>query len=267
MTKFPAAEAASIGELVDLSGKTALVVGGAMGIGLGIVRRLHEAGANVVVSDINGAAAEQAVAEFAEADRLHAVVGDVSDPADAEAMVRAAVDRFGALDIFVNNAGIYGIAPFLELDLETARRTLEVNLLGVMACSQAAARQMIAQGSGGRIIVVSSIESLTPSLVGMGHYGASKHGVAGLLKTMALELAPHGISVNSVAPGGIRTPGLGPLDDDVLDAFEAVVPMGRMGVPDEIGRVALFLASDLATYMTGTQVVVDGGRTLRGAAV
>ncbi|MFD6349526.1 SDR family NAD(P)-dependent oxidoreductase [Streptomyces roseolus] len=266
MTTSSPSDAVSIGELLDLGGKTALVTGGAMGIGLGIVKRLHEAGANVVIADIDKAAAENAVTEIGS-ERVRAAVGDVSDADDAAAMVRTAVEAFGGLDILVNNAGIYKISPFLELDLDLARRTVEVNLLGVMACSQAAARQMIEQGRGGRIITVSSIESLTPSLEGMAHYGASKHGVAGLIKTMALELAPHGIQVNNVAPGGILTPGLGPLDDAVLEQFAASVPMGRMGASDEIGKAVLFLASGLASYMTGTQIVVDGGRTLRGAMI
>ncbi|MFG2657329.1 SDR family NAD(P)-dependent oxidoreductase [Streptomyces sp. NPDC048425] len=268
MTNTSSAESVSIGQLMDLSGRTALVTGGAMGIGLGIVHCLHQAGANVVIADVNKEAAETAAAEFTDPDRVRTAVGDVSSPEDADAMVRTAVGAFGAVDLLVNNAGVYTISPFLEMSLDLARRTLEVNLPGVMACSQAAARQMIEQGRGGRIVTVSSIDSLTPSLEGMGHYGASKHGVAGLLKTMALELAPHGISVNSVAPGGIRTPGLGPLDDDVLADFETLVPMQRMGAPDEIGRAVLFLASGLASYMTGALVVVvDGGRTLRGAAV
>ncbi|MFC8009173.1 MULTISPECIES: SDR family NAD(P)-dependent oxidoreductase [Streptomyces] len=266
MTTSSSSETVSIGELMDLSGKTALVTGGAMGIGLGIVRRLHEAGANVVIADVDKEAAETAAAGF-ESDRIRTAVGDVSSADDAAAMVRIAVEAFGGLDVLVNNAGVYKISPFLETSLDLARRTIEVNLLGVMACSQAAARQMIEQGRGGRIVTVSSIESLTPSLEGMAHYGASKHGVAGLIKTMALELAPHGIQVNNVAPGGILTPGLGPLDDDVLAQFAKSVPMGRMGASDEIGKAVLFLASDLASYMTGTQIVVDGGRTLRGAMI
>jgi 2-deoxy-D-gluconate 3-dehydrogenase len=253
-------------DLLDLRGKTAVVTGGAMGIGLGIVRRLHEAGANVVIADIDADAAHGAVAQLGGAERLKAVTGDVSRQQDAEAIVAAAVDGFGALDIFVNNAGIYPMSPFLEAELDTVRRTIEVNLLGVFACSQAAARQMITQGRGGRIITVSSIESLTPSVLGMGHYGASKHGVWGLVKTLALELGPHGITVNCVAPGGVVTPGLGSLDKEMMAAFESVVPMGRMGTPDDIGRAVLYLASDLASYLTGTQIVVDGGRTLHGAA-
>jgi 2-deoxy-D-gluconate 3-dehydrogenase len=121
---------------------------------------------------------------------------------------------------------------------------------------------MIDQGHGGRIINITSIDALHPSMVGLAHYDASKHGAWGFTKNVALELAPHRIWVNAIAPGGIRTPGAGEMDDDTLKAFEALIPMHRMGAPDDIGRAALFLASDLCSYMTGAQIVVDGGRLL-----
>lgn len=264
MTFFPYPEQTPIAELTSLAGKTALVTGGAAGIGLGIVKRLHEAGANIVIADIDESAAKAAAAEL-DSDRVHAVAGDVSKAADATALVATAAEKFGALDILINNAGVYKMFEFLEIDIEEARRTLDVNLIGVLACSQAAAKQMIEQGRGGRIITVSSVEGLSPTQLLLGHYSASKHGVNGLLKTMTLALAPHGITVNSVAPGGIRTPGLGPLDKDVLEAFEATVPMGRLGLPDDIARAVLFLASDLSSYTTGAQILIDGGRLLRGA--
>ncbi|MYV97799.1 SDR family oxidoreductase [Streptomyces sp. SID3343] len=268
MSEILSSESVSIGALMDLSGQTAVVTGGAMGIGLGIVRRLHEAGANLVIADIDEGALGKAVAEFDDASRIRTVVADVGKPEDADAMVRAAVDAFGALDILVNNAGIYQGSMFLDTSLELAQRTLAVNLLGVMLCSQAAARQMIEQGRGGRIVTVNSVEAVNPSVLGLAHYGASKHGVAGLVKTMALELAPHGIAVNTVCPGGVRTPGLAPfLDEDAIVELEKRIPKGRIAVPDDIARVVLFLSSDLASYLTGTQIVVDGGQTLRGCAV
>ncbi|MBB4158238.1 SDR family NAD(P)-dependent oxidoreductase [Streptomyces cinereoruber] len=268
MTELLSPQPAPIGELLDLSGRTALVTGGAMGIGLGIVHRLHEAGANIVIADIAEAAADKAAQELSDTTRVRTVAADVSKAEDAETMVRTAVDAFGALDIMVNNAGIYRGSAFLETSLDLAQRTLDVNLLGVMLCSQAAARQMIVQGRGGRIVNVNSVEGVNPSVLGLAHYGASKHAVAGLIKTMALELAPHGISVNNVCPGGVRTPGLAPLlDEDAIVELEKRIPKGRIAVPDDIARVVLFLSSDLASYMTGTQVVVDGGQTLRGCAV
>ncbi|MET7511820.1 SDR family oxidoreductase [Streptomyces albidoflavus] len=268
MDKTSSPETTSLSELVDLSGRTAIVTGGAMGIGLGVVRRLYEAGASVVIADIDGKAAEAAASAFDDAGRIRALAADVSSAEDADAMVRTAVEAFGGLDILVNNAGVFQGSPFLETGLELARRTLDVNLLGVMLCSQAAARRMIEQGRGGRIVTVNSVESVNPSVLGLSHYAASKHGVAGLIKTMALELAPHGIAVNNVCPGGTRTPGLAPLmDEDGIAELEKRIPLGRIGLPDDIARVVLFLASGLAAFMTGTQVIVDGGQTLRGAAV
>lgn len=268
MTSFPKpSDSTSIADLLDLRGKTAVVTGGAMGIGYGIVKRLHEAGANVVIADINAEALKKAAATFGDDDRIAVATGDVSKREDADAFVEAAVERFGGLDIFVNNAGIYPFGAFLDVDLETARRTIEVNLLGVYACSQAAARQMIAQGRGGKIITVSSVESVNPTVEGLAHYGASKHGVWGLLKTMMLELARHGIAVNTVAPGAIRTAALDILDAETLAAVENVTPMQRIGEPDDIGRAVLFFASDLASFVNGARLVVDGGRVFRGAGV
>jgi 2-deoxy-D-gluconate 3-dehydrogenase len=261
---FANPQATSLPELIDLSGRTAIVTGGAMGIGLGIARRLHEAGANVVVADLDPAAGEQA-AEALEAKRTHsalAVHSDVSDAESVERMVDAAVEGFGAVEILVNNAGIFPMLPLSDLDLETFHRVLDVNLTGLFLCTKAVSARMIAEGKGGRIVNVTSIDALHPSMVGLAHYDASKHGAWGFTKNIALELAPQGIWVNAIAPGGIRTPGVGDVDEAALEGFEAMIPMRRMGDPDEIGRAALFLASELSSYMTGTQIVVDGGRLL-----
>lgn len=235
-----------------------------MGIGLGIARRLHEAGAAVVVADLDVTAAS-AVADGLNAARQGsalAISADVSDRQGVEAMVDATVERFGAVDVLVNNAGIFPMLPLAELDVATFRHVIEVNLTGLYLCTKAVATQMIAQGKGGRIVNVTSIDALHPSMVGLAHYDASKHGAWGFTKNIALELAPHGIRVNAIAPGGIRTPGVGDMDQGTLARFEAMIPMGRMGEPDDIGRVAVFLASELSSYMTGAQVVVDGGRLL-----
>ena len=260
----PMPQTAPLPELIDLSGRTAIVTGAAMGIGLGIARRLHEAGANVVVADLDLLAAEDA-AEALQAQRAHsalAVHGDISDPESVKRMVHDAVEVFGGIDILVNNAGIYPMVPLSELDLETFQRVIEVNLTGLFLCTKAVSAQMIAQGKGGRIVNVTSIDALHPSMVGLAPYDASKHGAWGFTKNVALELAPHGILVNAIAPGGIRTPGTGDMDQADLEGFESMIPMRRMGDPDDIGRAALFLASGLSSYMTGSQIVVDGGRLL-----
>jgi 2-deoxy-D-gluconate 3-dehydrogenase len=251
-------------DLLDLSSRVAIITGGAMGIGQGIARRLHEAGASVLIADLDLPAGEQASAALCASrpDSALAVEADVSDPSSVEAMVHAAVDGFGGIDILVNNAGIYPMIPVAELDLETFRRVIDVNLAGLFLCTKATAARMIEQGRGGRIINITSIDALHPSMVGLAHYDASKHGAWGFTKNVALELAPHRIWVNAIAPGGIKTPGVGVVDDEQMKAFEALIPMGRMGDPDDIGRAALFLASELCSYMTGTQIVVDGGRLL-----
>jgi 2-deoxy-D-gluconate 3-dehydrogenase len=253
-----------LSELIDLSGRTAIVTGGAMGIGLGIVRRLHEAGAKVVIADLDAVAAEDAAEtlQVQRADSALAVRCDVSDSESVEGMLRAAVETFGEVDILVNNAGIFPMLPLSDLDVETFRRVLDVNLTGLFLCTKAVSARMIAQGKGGRIVNITSIDALHPSMVGLAHYDASKHGAWGFTKNVALELAPHGIWVNAIAPGGIATPGVGEIDEAGLKGFEALIPMGRMGDPDEIGRATLFLASELSSYMTGSQIVVDGGRLL-----
>ncbi len=251
-------------QLIDLSGRTAIVTGAAMGIGRGIAHRLHEAGANVVVADLDESAGGEVAAAFerGRAGSALALRVDVSDQGGVEAMVEETVERFGSLHILVNNAGIYPTAALAQLDVETFRRVLDVNLTGLFLCTKAAAAQMIEQGDGGRIVNITSIDALHPSMVGLSHYDASKHGAWGFTRNIALELAPHGIAVNAIAPGGILTPGTGGMDEQMMRRFEAMIPMGRMGDPDDIGRAALFLASDLSTYITGAQLVVDGGRLL-----
>lgn len=254
-----------IQEVVSLSGKTAIVTGGAMGIGYGIAYRLAEAGANVVIADMNKAVADEAAGKLAAKGwKTTAVAADVSDAVQVDAMVATAISAYGALDILVNNAGIYPNVPMLELDEAKFEKIMHVNLKGVYLCTKAAATQMISEGKGGKIINITSVDAIHPSMVGLAAYDATKHGVWGFTKSTALELAPHKIWVNAVAPGGVRTPGTG-ADHISKEAAAAIqpfidrIPMKRMAEPDEIGKVALFLASDLASYMTGSQIVVDGG--------
>jgi 2-deoxy-D-gluconate 3-dehydrogenase len=249
-------------ELIDLGGKTAIVTGGAMGIGRGIATRLHEAGANVMVADIADDEAAELAALLGE--RVFSAHVDVADAASVEEMVRAAVERFGGIDLLVNNAGIFPFVPLAQMREADFTRVMDVNLRGVFLCTKAVADRMIEQGRGGRIINITSIDALHPSMVGLAHYDASKHGVWGFTKNVALELAQHGIWVNAIAPGGVLTPGVmaGAQAQEAATDVTQAIPMGRLADPDEIGRVALFLASDLASYMTGSQIVVDGGLLL-----
>lgn len=261
-------EATPIAKLMDLSGKIAIVTGGAMGIGLGIVRRLHEAGANVLIADLDEAAAQTAAATLnsKRPDSAIALRCDVSQSADAQTVVRTAVEKFGGLDIMVNNAGIFPFMPLAQMDEAGFMKVIDTNLRSVYLFTKYASDQMIVQNRGGKIINVASVDSLHPSAVGLAAYDASKHGVWGFTKNVALELAKHQIAVNAIAPGGVATPGVAKATGGNLEQAKqqaANVPMGRMGDPDDMGRVALFLASELSSYMTGSLVVADGGMLLQ----
>lgn len=255
-----------IKDVIDLSGKTAIVTGGAMGIGFGIAYRLAEAGANVVVADMNEETGRNSAEELnGKGFKAAFVKADVASEADVRAAVDFAVKTYGGVNILVNNAGIYPTIPVMQMKAADFDKILDVNLRSAFFFTRAAAEAMIKEGSGGKIINITSIDALHPSSVGLAAYDASKHGLWGFTKNSALELAPYNIQVNAIAPGGISTPGTGagkPAPPDIqaiLAKFMEKIPMKRMGEPDEIGKVALFLASDLSSYMTGSQVVADGG--------
>lgn len=266
-------ENTSITDLINLSGKTALVTGGAVGIGFGIANRLHEAGANVAIVDLHhdNAHTSAAMLNNKRADNALAIHADVSNTDDVTRAVNDTLARFGRIDILVNNAGIFPMQPLATMTPDDFMRVISTNLLSVYLFTKAVSDHM-KQIGGGKIINVTSIDALHPSLVGLAHYDASKHGAWGFTKNAALELAQYGITVNAIAPGGVATPGVaamqGPSNDDpeatqrAQEAFLATIPMKRMGDPDDIGRTALFLASDLASYITGEQIVVDGGALL-----
>ena len=250
---------------VDLRGKTAIVTGAATGIGKAIAHRFGASGANVVVDHITGQreAAEAICADVraagGEADAFEA---DVSSEADADALVRHAVERFGALDVLVNNAGIEKAQPFVDTPVADWERIIRVNLLGAFLCARAAARAMIAAGRGGRIVNVSSVhEDL--AMPNNAPYAASKGGIRMLMRTIALELAPHGITVNDVAPGAIATPINQDVrtDSDKRDQLLEEIPLGRVGQPEEIAALCAYLASNAAAYVTGATLVIDGGLT------
>ncbi|HSX08202.1 MAG TPA: SDR family NAD(P)-dependent oxidoreductase [Candidatus Saccharimonadales bacterium] len=256
----------SLHDLLDLTGKAAIVTGGGKGIGKGIAYRLAEAGAKVLIADLDEAAAGETVQELTQKGwKAAAIKTDVSNEADVERMANACREQFGAIDILVNNAGIYPPVPVMEMSEEQFEKVMHVNLRSVFLTTKHAASAMRQTGNGGRIINITSIDALHPTMVGLAHYDASKHGLWGFTKNSALELSKDKIWVNAIAPGGIQTPGAaamqadGPSDPKVIEAFMAKIPMHRMGEPDEIGKVALFLASDMASYMTGEQIVVDGG--------
>ncbi len=255
----------SIAQLFDLSGKTAVVTGGSMGIGYGIVKRLADAGATVVVADIAEDVGQQKVAELtAEKNKVLFIKTDVTSEPDVQHLVQETLSQTGRLDIFVANAGIYPQTPVLEMDLALWEKIQAVNLRGLFLSDREAARSMVASNTSGAIINIGSVDSIHPSMVGLAAYDATKHGVWGFTKNLALEVAKHGIRVNAIAPGGIATEGVeksmgGENFRQKFKMFEARVPLGRLGEPDDIATVALFLASDASGYMTGSLVVVDGG--------
>lgn len=259
-----------LNELLDLSGLTAVVTGGSRGIGLSITRRLAQAGANVVIASITEDEMKDAEAELAkEGIEVKCIKTDVSKEEDIKNMVKFAVDSYGALDILVNNAGVFPSKTLEDMTTQDFEWVIDVNLKGVFLGTKYASEQMIKQGKGGKIINITSIAALTASAPGLSHYDASKHGVWGFTKSTARELAPHKIWVNAVAPGAIATPGVEESQDStagtdidmskVIEDFVKKIPMHRMGEADEIGTATLFLASDMSSYMTGEQIVVDGG--------
>ncbi len=257
---------AKLHELIDLRGKTAIVTGGAMGIGLGIARRLAEAGAAIVIADINETVGREAAEELNnQGGKAVFVKTDVADEVEVKEAVDVAVRTYGRIDILVNNAGIYPIVPVMDMPTDVFEKILTVNLKSAFFFTKYVAAVMIQQGRGGKIVNITSVDALHPSSVGLAVYDASKHGLWGFTKNTALELAPHNIQVNAIAPGGIATPGAGagrpmtPEMEAIQKRFLDKIPMKRLGEADEIGKVALFLASDLSSYMTGSQVVVDGG--------
>lgn len=260
-----------IAEMLNLTSKVAIVTGGAMGIGKGIALRLHETGAKVVVADFNEDAANATVAELNSLrdNSAIAVKTDVSQSEDVSRLVSKAVEAFGSVDILVNNAGIYPNQHLSTMTEDDFMKVINVNLRGCFLTTKFVSQQMITQGHGGRIINITSIDALHPSMIGLAHYDSSKHGLWGFTKNVALELAEHKIWVNAIAPGGIATPGVTPSDPAAREAMQAMIapflakiPMHRMGEADEIGKAVLFLATDLSSYVTGSQIVVDGGALL-----
>ena len=242
-----------------LAGKRALVTGGAAGIGRAIAVGLAEAGADVAVLDLDAADDTIDVVK-ARGRRGLGLRGDVAE-ADASALaVARTVEAFGGLDVFVSNAGICPFHAFLDMPRETLERTMRVNLHGAYYATQAAARAMTEQGTGGSILAISSISALVGGAF-QTHYTPTKAGVLSLMQSAAIALGPHGIRCNALLPGTVETD----INKDDLAvpqkraAMEARVPLGRLGRPQDLAGPAVFLASDMAAYVTGAALLVDGG--------
>lgn len=269
-----------------LDGKVALVTGAGRrgGLGEAICLRLAAAGARIVVTDLGTGRAMMEAGNIGTTDEMEAVAArvreagseaiavalDVCDETQAEAAVRRAVESFGRLDILVNNAGIgYLISPLVDTPAERWRTVLEVNLTGAFLCTKAAARQMIEQGQGGRVVNIAS-QAAKSGHRHMAAYTASKHGMVGLTRSAAMELGPHGITVNAVCPNHVTT-GLGAVQNEYfarlngqtvpeyLAAMRERIPMRRVGLPSDTAGAVAFLCSDEAAYITGEAMNVSGG--------
>ena len=258
----------SLTELLSLAGRAAVVTGGSVGIGYAIADRLAEAGADVLIGDIGDT--DRAVATLTGRHPERTIAGthlDVRDSASITTCIEVAVQRLGRLDVWVNNAGIYPSAPLLDLTDEDWDQVLEVNLRGTFVGAREAARRMIGAGRGGVILNLASTAGYQAGGPGVAHYVASKHGIRGLTKSLAVELGPHGIRVLAIAPTLIETPGIESGREqfrasglgDLLDTYATRLPLGRTGVADDVARVAVFSASDLAMFMTGSTLLVDAG--------
>jgi glucose 1-dehydrogenase len=247
---------------MKLQNKVAIVTGAATGIGQGIAVRFASEGAAVVVDYVGKpGTADQTLNLIKQAGgKAIAVESDISNPAQVQQLIDTTVKNFGRLDIFVNNAGIEYKHPFTEFPVEQFQKIIAVNLIGPFLCCQAAARQMIKQGGGGRLINISSVHEDLPMPTNA-PYCATKGGLRMLTRTIAVELAPHQITVNNIGPGAIFTP----IDADVEANLElekalmAEIPLGRWGKPQDIAAMAAFLASDEGAYCTGSTFFVDGG--------
>ncbi len=250
----------STDQLLNFSGQVVLITGGGSGIGAGIALRFAGAGADVALSYFSSeAGAHQVVDAIRAQDRKAvAVQADLRSRADVERLVEKTIEQLGSLDVLINNAGVDPLAPLLEMTDEQWDEVVDTNLRSVYLCTQLGATQMIRQGSGGAIVNIASIEAENATAM-HSHYHATKAGVVMHTKAAARELGEHGIRVNVVSPGLIWAEGLNQDWPDGVSRYLAAAPLGRLGQPDDVADACLFLASSAARWITGANLVVDGG--------
>jgi NAD(P)-dependent dehydrogenase (short-subunit alcohol dehydrogenase family) len=260
----------TLNELLSLKGRRAVVTGGGRGLGKAIAVRLAEAGADLLIGDLDEETARQAAAELGDQYAV-ATCGmrmDVTDTRSVAAVAQVAAARLGGIDIWVNNAGVFPSVPLLEMSDSHWDEVFAVNSRGVFVGAREAARHMTAAGSGGVIINVISTAGFRGTAPGLAAYVSSKHAARGMTRQLALELAPDGIRVLGVAPTYVPTEGnqinasSQPMPTDAVPAMMLTSRLGRVGVPDDIARVALFCASDLSAFMTGSTLLADAGETI-----
>lgn len=253
-----------------LQHKVAIVTGAATGIGQAIATAFANEGAAVVVDYVGqGDRADETIRRIETAGgRAIGVEADVSDQAQVRILVEQAVAKFGRLDILVNNAGIEFKHPFLEFPIDLWHKVIEVDLTGPWLCAQVAAQQMVKQGGGGRIINISSVHEDLPMPTNA-PYCAAKGGLRMLMRTIAVELAPHQITVNNIGPGAIYTPIDKEIENDpgIEKELLGEIPLGRWGRPEEVAELAVYLASDAAAYITGSTHFIDGGMLRRAGTL
>lgn len=251
---------------IDLGGKTAIVTGSGQGIGKGIVHALARNGASVIIADVSDSIFE--VAKEIEAQGLIALPTkcDVTDKESVESAIKAAFDKFGRIDILINNAGIYPFKPFAEMTEQDWDKVFDVNMKGIFHCTKAVLPFMTKQKSG-KIVNISSIAGAVVGYANLVHYSATKAGLVGFTRSLALEVAKDGINVNAVAPGAIVTPTTKAVTEampkEAAEQIVRAIPFGRWGTPEDIANIVLFLVGDESSYMTGQCVIVDGGLTIQ----
>jgi 3-oxoacyl-[acyl-carrier protein] reductase len=246
--------------MANLKDKIAIVTGAGHGIGKGIAMALARNGADVVVTDLSDEIFNVGKELESVGSKAYSVKCDVTDLNEAQTIEEKIVDKYERIDILVNNAGIYPQKSFLEMTSEDWSKVLNVNLNGVFHCTKAVVPKMVQQKYG-KIINIASIAGAVVGYVNLAHYSASKAAIAGFTKSLALEMAPHGININAIAPGAIDM-GTIPVGSEILKQVIKTIPIGRMGLPSDIANLAVFLASDESNYITGQCIVCDGGYSI-----
>jgi len=245
-----------------LDGQGAIITGAASGVGRGIAEVLAAEGAQVAVADVNAAGAEKVASALSDGGHTAiAVAVDVTDRASTDAMAAAVLETFGSIDILAANAGIYPMVRVPDMTDDDWDRVMGINVKGALHAIQSCLPAMLEKGAG-RIVLTSSVTGPITGYPGFAHYGASKAALLGMMRSIALELARSGVTINAVLPGNVRTEGLDELGDEHKRKMLAAIPMGEFAEPTDVGWAVRFLASSEAKYITGQTLVIDGGQVL-----